>query len=103
MAGDTSHHSWEKLEPEFKRQWEARYRNTGITWEEIREAHQFGWVMARRPEFEGRSFDEAEDDLRSHWFRPQLTSDETAWEISRVAARAGWDRSRELARRGRRY
>lgn len=101
MADDPLRHSWEQLEPQFEQEWEARYRSTGIRWNEIREAHQFGWVMARRPEFEGRSFDDVEEDLRFHWFRPQLTSDETAWEISRVAARAGWDKSRELLRHGR--
>lgn len=96
MTQDPLRHTWEQLEPEFRLEWEAKYKGTGIYWAEIREAHRFGWVMASRPEFDGRSFEDVEQDLESHWFRPQLTSEDSAWEISRLAAKDGWEKRRKM-------
>ncbi len=95
VTDDPLRHTWEQLEPQFRQEWEASYADVGLDWAEVREAHQFGWIMARRPEFADRSFEDVETDLRSHWYRPQLTSEETAWEIARVAAKDGWDKSRQ--------
>lgn len=99
MTIDPLRRTWEQLEPQFRQEWEASHAGTGLDWAEVREAHRFGWLMARRPEFEGRSFEDVEPDLHFHWYRPQLASEETAWEIARAAVRAGWEASRQRSSR----
>jgi len=88
--------TFEDLEPELRRMWESKHPDVVLDWLEIREAYRYGWAMARRPEFEGVSFEEAEKDLAEHWFRPQEATEEQAWDYVRSAVREGWEQSRRL-------
>lgn len=90
--------TFEELEPELRRMWEAKRPDVVLDWMEIREAYRFGWTRARLPEYAGRSFSEVEKDLAEHWYLPEIASEESAWDYVKPAVREGWEQSRRFSR-----
>lgn len=87
--------NWQAREPELRAEWQAKYGKTGLDWQEIREAHCYGWGAALRPEFADAEFADVEADLAEHWYRPLLATEESAWDYVREAAYEGWRKARE--------
>jgi hypothetical protein len=69
----------------------------GPFWDEIEDAVRWGWEMAQRPEYQGQTFEDAEADLREHWYLPESPSEETAWDQVRDAVRLAWAYARGQA------
>ncbi|MBI2865160.1 MAG: hypothetical protein HYX94_11420 [Chloroflexi bacterium] len=87
--------SWQAIEQEANREWEAAYGKTGLHWDQAKEAYQYGWEAAQRPELAGLDWEMVESDLAGHWFRPQLATEEFSWDYIKVAVRAGWQKARQ--------
>lgn len=85
---------WAANEPALRAEWESKYGKTGLDWEEIREAHRFGWEAALRPEFSQCDFKDVESDLAQHWYQPLSATEENAWDYIREAAAEGWRQAR---------
>jgi hypothetical protein len=53
-----------------------RHRHTSRTgrtdYDDVRDYYRFGHVAGRNPDYEGRSFDEIEEDLRRTWSNEQI-------------------------------
>ena len=65
------------------------YYQKDYTYEDYHPAYRAGWEGRAR--YEGRSFDEVERELEADYNRNRGTS-RLAWDKSRHAARAAWDR-----------
>jgi len=66
------------------------YYKSGLTYDDdYRPAYQTGWQSACQ--YKGRSFDEAEGDLKNDWERTK-TKSRLDWEQAKGAVRDAWDR-----------
>lgn len=86
---------WRELEPRFQREWEARYKPTGLDWSEVWPAYHFGWIAGQRPEFRNRPFEEVKDDLARHWYWPEEPDEEAAWDYVQEAVEEGYRKGQE--------
>ncbi|MCL5961267.1 MAG: hypothetical protein M1358_18490 [Chloroflexi bacterium] len=85
---------WRELEPLLRKEWESKYGYAGMEWPEVREAYYFGWNAGQRPELRQRRWKEVEGDLASHWYRPQLADELSAWDYIREAVREGFEKAK---------
>jgi hypothetical protein len=67
-------------------------------YETVSPAYQVGHIAARNPEYNGRSFDEIEPDLRRGWISV-ATNTHGDWNSVRGYARDAYDRSRSASER----
>lgn len=75
--------------------WRENYRtrpyvDPDAPYDEFRPAYQYGWESRNR--YEGRAFDDVENDLEADWDRQYGTSGGMKWERAKLAARDAWDR-----------
>lgn len=70
--------TWEEAVPHFRARWQERYAAAGVSWETYQDRYRFAWDMARREENSGRSWADAEPDLRRNWevLHPLIAWDE---------------------------
>lgn len=74
--------------------WRENYRTRpyvepDASYDDYRPAYQYGWESRGR--YQGRNFDEVENDLRTEWeSRPECAN--MNWERARGATRDAWDR-----------
>jgi hypothetical protein len=73
----------------FRSHWEKTYSYTGGTFQEYDPAYRYGASMAGSSAYQGRPWDDAEDDLRGTWERSYPQS---SWDKFKDAVREGWDR-----------
>ncbi|HZU27270.1 MAG TPA: YsnF/AvaK domain-containing protein [Bryobacteraceae bacterium] len=73
----------------WRRDYDTRYAASGEPYENYRPAYEYGYRSASDPRWRGRSFDDAEQDLRTDYLRNNPTS---AWDRVRGAVRYGWER-----------
>jgi len=76
---------YNEAEPEFRRDWESRSDRDQRSWEDVSPTYRYGFESAARPEYQGRSYDEARTELRKGWTgKSKFEADEplirTAWE-----------------------
>ncbi|MBX5493300.1 MAG: hypothetical protein IRZ14_19285 [Chloroflexi bacterium] len=85
---------WEDAQPRLRALWEQQHRDGGERWERYEPLYAFGWEAARRPEYQGRSWNEAELELRREWeqrypdrpWREAMDTVREAWEYVHGAA-----------------
>ena len=70
------------------------YYKNGLDYEHFQPAYRYGWESATKPAYMGRSFDEAEPDLRSNWNSYRGTN-RAEWDEARHASRDAFDRIRQ--------
>jgi hypothetical protein len=81
-AGATDH-------ADFRRDFDTRYGASGAAYDTYAPAYRYGSEMAANPQYRGRSFAEAENDLRSDYGRRYPNS---TWDKMKDSIRYGWDR-----------
>ena len=86
-AGTAGTERWDDVRPGFRSRWEKRTGSRGI-WEEHEPHYRYGWEMANRPEYRGRSWAESESDLRRDW---ESRHHDSAWDRAMDAIRDAWD------------
>ncbi len=98
---DTARHTEVKVEPigetasssdysaDFRRDYEARYANSGVTYQVMEPAYLYGYRMASDPRFKGQSWSRAESQLKTDYMREHPNS---VWDKISGAVRYGWER-----------
>jgi hypothetical protein len=83
--------TWENEDAYWREHFGARPYVLGEDYERYRPAYRYGFESARH--HMGRTWDEAEHDLRSGWDRhEQSGSAKSTWEDIKDAVRDAWDR-----------
>jgi uncharacterized protein YrrD len=78
---------WDDVRPDFRSRWEKRTGSRGI-WEEHEPHYRYGWEMASRPEYRGRSWTESEPELRRDW---ESRHHDSAWDRVMDGIRDAWE------------
>ncbi|MCU1295087.1 MAG: hypothetical protein JWP08_3937 [Bryobacterales bacterium] len=74
---------------DFRRDFDTRYGASGAGYDTYAPAYRYGSEMAGNPQYRGKSFAEAENDLRSDYGRRYPNS---TWDKMKDSVRYGWDR-----------
>jgi len=95
VAGDRSADYDDEYRTDFRRDFESRYASTGADWDTYSPAYDYGYRMASDPRYQGRSWDDVENDLRTDYGQRNPNS---TWERMKDAVRYGWDKMTGRAR-----
>lgn len=74
---------------DFRRDYQSRYASAGGNYDDYAPAYQYGYQAASDPRYQGRSWDQAESDLRADYGRANPNS---TWERMKDSIRYGWDK-----------
>jgi uncharacterized protein (TIGR02271 family) len=74
---------------DFRRDWQERYANSGEAYETYEPAYQYGYRTASDPRYQGQSWSDVEDDLRTEY---EQDYPDSAWERMKGAVRHGWEK-----------
>jgi hypothetical protein len=89
LAGDlTAGSGAHDLTPEIGRGFEQTYGTTSDA-EAMRPAYEYGYMCATDPRYQGKSWDQVENQLRSEY---RTSNPESAWEKTKDAVRRGWEK-----------
>lgn len=58
---------WEEMSPQYRNYWQQQYGNQGGKWEDYEPVYQYGWQMRSNPQYQNRSWNEVEPQLRKDW------------------------------------
>jgi len=75
--------------PDFRSDWQSRYAASGEPYETYEPAYNYGYRSAGDPRYRGRSWSDAENDLRTDYLRNNPNS---SWDRMKDAVRHGWDK-----------
>jgi uncharacterized protein (TIGR02271 family) len=74
---------------DYRTDYDARYANSGDSYETMRPAYEYGSTSARDARYRGKSWSDVEDDLRTDYLRNNPNS---SWDRARGAIRYGWEK-----------
>ena len=80
-------------EQEFRRNYDSRYANSDLTYEQVRPAYRFGYKLAKDPQYSGSNWENVLSEARSNWEDGYPGS----WNRYKDAIHYGW----QLGRQGR--
>ncbi|MFX1676420.1 hypothetical protein PWR63_29900 [Paraburkholderia sp. A2WS-5] len=76
-------------ESEFRRDYDARYANTGASYDEHRRGYPHEATLGRDERYRGADWQGVEADARAKW---EARNPESAWERFKMTVRRGWER-----------
>lgn len=65
--GTTGSYRWGDYAPTWKNRWELEHKKDQKKWEEAERAYRFGWEMASKAQFRGKTWEEASPELQHQW------------------------------------
>jgi len=74
---------------DFRRDYDTRYASSGVPYETMAPAYDYGYRSASDPRYKGRNWSEVENDLRTDYERNNPGG---AWEKTKDAVRYGWEK-----------
>ena len=74
---------------DFRRDYDARFADSGVPYETMQPAYDYGYRSAGDPRYKGRSWSDVEEDLKTDYMRSQPNS---SWERMKGAVRYGWEK-----------
>lgn len=74
---------------DFRRDYQTRYASSGGNYEEYAPAYQYGYQAASDPRYQGRTWDQAESDLRTDY---GSRYPDNTWDRIKDSIRYGWDK-----------
>jgi len=74
---------------DFRRDYESRYASTGVPYETLEPAYDYGYRIAGDPRYKGRNWTDVEEDLKTDYLRNQPNS---SWDRVKGAVRYGWEK-----------
>ncbi len=80
-------------EDEFRKDYEAHYAHTGMSYDEYRRACAHGAALAQDDRYRGHDWQLIEPSAREHW---ESHYPDSAWARFKAAVRHGWERVRGL-------
>jgi uncharacterized protein (TIGR02271 family) len=81
---------WERYNNDFQTHYNTHFANSGRAYSAYQPAYRYGYTLASRPDWRGRSWSQIEPDARRQWeseYRQQ-----GAWDDFKDAVRHGWQR-----------
>lgn len=78
-----------KEDPEYRKHWQSAFGKSGIAYEEVQPAYQYGATLANDPRFRGRGWGEVETNARRDW---ETSHAGHPWERFKDAVRYGWEK-----------
>ena len=87
--------SWDEVSPHYRQGWEQHYGQSGGSWADAEPAHQYAWETRNRPEYQDRSWNEAETELQSDW---ATRHPDKPWAGASASIQEGWDSAGEVIR-----
>jgi uncharacterized protein (TIGR02271 family) len=66
-TGTTTAAGWDTAMPGYRSRWEQRHGKSGERWEDFEPAYRYGYEMHANPTYRGRSWAQAEPELRRDW------------------------------------
>jgi hypothetical protein len=81
---------WSRYEPDFRKNYQSTYANTGLQYEQVRPAYRYGYVLANEPQGRASEWSSIESQAKTSWEQ----SHDGAWDQYRDAVRYGWERAR---------
>jgi uncharacterized protein (TIGR02271 family) len=79
---------WGAAMPAYRSHWQTRYGASGGRWEEYEPSYRYGYEMRSDPRFRGRSWTEAEPDLRRDW---ESRHRDMPWDKAGRGIREAWE------------
>jgi uncharacterized protein (TIGR02271 family) len=89
IPGGTTAGAGASDDADFRRDFDTRYGTSGAAYDTYAPAYRYGSEMAGDPRYRGKTFAQAESDLRSDYGRRYPNS---AWDKMKDSIRYGWDR-----------
>jgi hypothetical protein len=74
---------------DFRRDYDARYANSGTSYDEYERAYEHGASLGRDERYRGHDWQQLEPGAREHW---ESRYPGSAWERFKAAVRHGWER-----------
>ena len=74
---------------DYRSHWTSNYSAAGGSYDDYAPAYRYGSSMAGADSYRGRSWDEAEPELRRSW---ETQYPQSAWDQFKAAVRHGWER-----------
>jgi uncharacterized protein (TIGR02271 family) len=74
---------------DYRADWESRYASEGGSYDDYRPAYEYGSSSASDPRYQGRSWSDAEEALRTDYMRKNPNSN---WDRAKGAVRYGWEK-----------
>lgn len=93
LGGEPIHkdfEAWDLFGEDFHTHYNKHYANSGHVYADYEPAYRYGYTLATRPDWRGRSWDEIEADARRQWERDYR--DQGPWEDFKDAVRHAWMR-----------
>jgi hypothetical protein len=84
----------ERATAEYHEHFDANYEGTGVHYEEVLVAYQFGARAAQDPRFQGGQFSDFESELKREWESEAAAG---PWEHAKSAIRHAWERATNKA------
>ncbi|CAD6513423.1 hypothetical protein ACFQ3P_03440 [Paraburkholderia sabiae] len=78
---------------EFRKDYDARYANTGSSYDEYRRAYTHGTTLGQDERYREQDWQSVEQSARENW---ESRYPESGWERFKAAVRHGWERVRSL-------
>ena len=75
----------------YRNHWDSTYGLDGGIYDDYAPAYSYGSSLASDAKYRGRSWDDAEADIRSEWETRHAGTPST-WDKMKAAVRHGWDR-----------
>lgn len=79
--------SFDRLDRDFRTDWETNYRSFGGSYEEMQPAYRYGYDLSNDQRYRGRQWSEVENDARLDWERNRPGT----WEKMKNGIRHAWD------------
>ncbi|HEV8633056.1 MAG TPA: hypothetical protein VG370_02275 [Chloroflexota bacterium] len=81
--------TWDEAMPHFRNRWQQRWgSNAQEHWEDWEPRYRFGWEMANRPEYRGRSWNDVESQWQKDW---EMNHRGTPWDKVKEGVRDAWE------------
>ena len=79
------------FEPEFRRNYESKYADSGYGYDQYRPAYYFGYELATDPRYRGQEWAAIESDAHGYWNESTMGP----WDRYKEAVHYAWDRVRQ--------
>jgi hypothetical protein len=80
-----------RYEPDFRRNYETNYANSGYGYDQYRPAYYFGYELATDPRYRGQEWTAVESDAHGYWNESTMGP----WDRYKEAVHYAWDRVRQ--------
>jgi uncharacterized protein (TIGR02271 family) len=81
---------FEDYDTDFRNNYQTRYANSGLTYDQYSPAYRYGYDLANNQRYAGRRWEDIQNDVRTDWERRNPNS---KWDQFKDSVRYAWDRA----------